>query len=200
MTENVMWDNEGVFESGTDSGTPCANNVFTRNIAYDNNPNQMNPGMYLRCAENMLIAHNTFSNLDYWVYAIDRSSTSYSGVIDGIRIINNAHSMTGAKIYGIGANVPLSTMTFDYNLDYSANGIVASVSGLGNATTTAQFTSMTGKQAHGVNANPAFVSASSFDFRLTSTSPAINKATNLSGVSSPFVGAAPDMGRHEYGN
>ena len=200
MSENVMWDNEGVFESGTDSGTPCANNVFTRNIAYDNNPNGLNVGMYLRCAENMLIAHNTFHNLDYWVYAIDRASTTYSGVIDGIRIINNAHSAAGTKIYSIGANVPLSTMTFDYNLDYSPNGIVGWVSGLGNATTTAQFTSMTGKQTHGVNANPGFVNGSSYDFRLNSTSPAINKGTNLNGVSSPFTGAAPDMGRHEYGN
>jgi parallel beta-helix repeat protein len=200
MTENVMWDNEGVFESGTDSGTACANNVFTRNIAYDNNPNHLNQGLYLRCASNMLIAHNTFQNLDYWVYAIDRASTSYSGAIDGIRILNNAVSMNGGKIYSFGANVPLSGYTIDYNLDYAPGGLVASVSGVGNASTTAQFTSLTGKQSHGVNAAPGFVNGAAFDFRLTSSSSAKDKATVLSGVTGPYVGAAPDMGRYEYGN
>ncbi len=200
MTENVMWDNEGVYESGTDSGTPCANNVFTRNIAYDNNPNQLNQGMYLRCAGNMLIAHNTFQNLDFWVYAIDRASTSYSGAIDGIRIINNVVSMNSGKIYSIGANVPMSTYTFDYNLDYNPGHTIAFVSGVGTATTTAQFTAQTGKQAHGVNAAPSFVNGSAYDFRLTSSSSAINKATNLTGVTGPYVGTAPDIGRFEYGN
>jgi parallel beta-helix repeat protein len=200
MTENVMWDNEGVFESGTDSGTACANNVFTRNIAYDNNANQLNPGLYLRCASNMLIAHNTFQNLDYWVYAIDRASTTYSGAIDGIRIINNAVSMNGGKIYSFGANVPLSTYTIDYNLDYAPNGTVAYVSGVGTATTTAQFTALTGKQAHGVNAAPGFVNGAAYDFRLTSSSSAKDKATVLSGVTGSYVGVAPDMGRYEYGN
>jgi len=197
MTDNVMWDNDGIFESGTDSGVECANNVFARNIAYDDNPNTLNPGMILRCARNMLVANNTFMNLDYWVYDINTNSTSYSGKIDGLRIINNVVSMNNGKIYGLGAGIPLSTMTIDYNLDYNPGRYVASVSGYGNATTTAQLTSWTGKQASGVNAAPSFVNGAALDFRLTAASAAIDKGTSLPDWTSGYTGNAPDMGRYE---
>jgi hypothetical protein len=200
MTENVMWDNEGVLESGTDSGVACANNVFTRNTAYDNNPDEINQGLYLRCASNMLIANNTFHNLDWWVYAIDLGSTTYSGAIDGIKIVNNIHQMNSSKIYGFGANIPLSTMTIDYNLDYNPGNLIATMYGKTGMSTTAAMATTTGKQTHGVNAAPGFVNAGSRDYRLTSSSAAINEGTVWSPVTNGYNGTAPDMGRHEYGD
>jgi parallel beta-helix repeat protein len=197
MTDNVMWDNDTTFESGTDSGVECANNVFARNIAYDDNPNTLSLGMILRCARDMVIAHNTFQNLDYWVFDINTNSTSYSGKIDGVRILNNVTSMNNGKIYAFGAGIPLATMTIDHNLDYNPGRYIASVSGYGNATTTAQLTSWTGKQANGVNAAPGFVDGGAFDFRLMANSPALDRGTVVPAWSAGYAGAAPDMGRYE---
>jgi hypothetical protein len=88
-------------------------------------------------------------------------------------------------------------MTIDYNLDYNPGRYIASVSGYGNATTTAQFTSWTGKQAHGVNATPGFVNGAAFDFRLVSTSAAVDRGTVLSPWTDGYTLAAPDLGRFE---
>jgi len=151
----------------------------------------------LRCAKDMLVAHNTFLNLDYWTYDINTNSTTFSGQIDGLRIINNVVSMAAGKVYGLGAGIPLSTMTIDYNLDYSPNGLVATVSGFGNAITTSQLRSWTGQQAHGVNAAPGFVDTGALDMRLTPGSAAVDSGTVLPTWSTGYRGVAPDMGRHE---
>jgi len=197
ITDNVMWNTHGTLETGTNSGAECANNVFARNISYDNDPDIRTVGMVLRCARNMLVAHNTFQNLDWWVYDINMNSKSFSGNIEGLRIINNIVSMNNGKIYGFGAGVPLSTMTIDYNLDYNPTSNVATVSGYGTAATTAQLTSWTGKQANGVNAAPGFMNGSGLDFRLAAGSAAIDRGTVLAPWSNGYNGATPDMGRHE---
>jgi len=198
MTDNVMWDNHNVLETGTDSGVRCADNVFTRNVAWDDNPNTRSVGIMMRCGSNMLIAHNTFVNLNLWVYAIDLGSADFSGQIDGLRIVNNIASMKEGKIYGIGGDIPLSTMTIDYNLDYNPGYFVASVADYGNTTSTAQLTAWTGKQANGINGDPRLVSTGTTpDAHLRADSPAIDAGARLPGVNDSYNGVAPDVGRYE---
>jgi hypothetical protein len=50
-----------------------------------------------------------------------------------------------------------------------------------------------------VAANPLFTNAALFDFTLSSTSPAIDYGTVIPGITTGFVGAAPDAGAYEYG-
>jgi hypothetical protein len=146
----------------------------------------------------MLIAHNTFVNLNLWVYAIDLGSADFSGQIDGLRIVNNIASMKEGKIYGIGGDIPLSTMTIDYNLDYNPGYFVASVAGYGNTTSTAQLTAWTGKQANGINGDPRLVSTGTTpDAHLRADSPAIDAGARLPGVNDSYNGVAPDVGRYE---
>jgi parallel beta-helix repeat protein len=197
MTENILWDNDNTVETGTDNGVPCANNVFTRNVASGPSPGNYTVGLVLRCGENMLIAHNTIIDVSYYVYDINLSS-KYSHKVDGLRIINNVVRMNNGKIYGfVGTNLPLSTMTVDYNLDYNPGNLVASVTGKGNASTTTRLTEWTGFQANGVNADPRFVDPAAKDYRLRADSPALDRGTILPTWSAGFKGSAPDMGRFE---
>lgn len=55
-----------------------------------------------------------------------------------------------------------------------------------------------GYEEHGISADPKFVDADSGDFRLEATSPAIDRGVEIPGINEGFVGAAPDMGSHEF--
>ena len=197
ITGNAMWDSHNVLETGTDGVLACSNNVFARNLAWDGNDSTRTVGLVLRCAKDMLVVHNTFVELDYWIYDVNTNSTSYSGKVDGLRIVNNVNVMKEGKIYALGAGIPLSTMTIDYNLDYNPGRIIAVIDGYGTATTTAQMTSLSGKQTNGVNAPPQFRDAAACDYALMSTSPAVDGASVLASWNDDYRGGAPDIGRHE---
>ena len=119
MTDNVVWDNEAVLETGTDSNVACQNNVFTRNTAYAGTSGGNHAwGLWLRCGANMLVANNTFVDLYGVVFVVGYDSATYSGSIDGMRIVNNIASMSsGAKIFNV--STALSTVTIDYNLAWT---------------------------------------------------------------------------------
>ncbi len=197
ITDNVMWDSHNVLETGTDGVIDCADNVFARNVAWDGNDSTRTVGLVLRCAKNMLVTHNTFVELDYWIYDINTNSTSYSGKVDGLRIINNLNVMGEGKIYALGRDLPLDTMVIDYNLDHNPGHLVATVDGHGNATTTAQLTAWTGKQANGVNAAPLFYDAAGRDYSLIPGSAGIDRGTVVPAWSDGYRGSAPEIGRYE---
>ena len=52
-------------------------------------------------------------------------------------------------------------------------------------------------QAHGLDGAPGFMDAAGHDYRLTSGSPGIDAAIPVPGVSDPWTGTAPDIGRYE---
>ncbi len=198
ITGNTSWNNEDILETGTDGGSQCSNNVFTRNVAWSASTAPMGDalGLTLRCAQNMLIANNTFSDIDYWTFDINTTS-GYSGSINGLRIVNNVLSQQNAKIYAIGSNVPAS-VSIDYNLVYNYVGsLIASVAGRGNTSTLTQFREWTGYDVHGRQGDPQYANRGNHDYHVGSASPAINAGTAIPGVTNGFLGSAPDLGAYE---
>jgi hypothetical protein len=199
ITGNRTWDNDIVIETGTDN-LPCSNNVFSRNVSYGATTAGRSFGVYLRCAENMKIMNNTFYNLDSWVFSIGPVGGNFGSSIDGLQIINNVSVMAAGKIYGIEMTLPASVV-IDHNVVYqSAGGTIASVAGHGSTNSLATLQAWTGREMHGVGGNPRFIDAGQQDFRLSSTSPAIDKGMDLPGITDSYTGSAPDLGRYEYGS
>jgi parallel beta-helix repeat protein len=203
MTSNTIYDNQDVLETGTD-GAACSGNVFSRNVAWGgNNKSLVAPrgpqvnGIILRCGASMLIANNTFEDLDYWVYDITTGG-GFAGSIDGFRIENNVSYQLANKIYAIEDTLPAGAV-IDYNVSYNSPGApFASVPSNGNVTDIATFRSLTGQEAHGQFANPLFVSLSGHNFQLSAGSPAIDAGTQIGGVTGGFLGSAPDAGAYEH--
>ncbi|MEO8461801.1 MAG: right-handed parallel beta-helix repeat-containing protein [Chloroflexota bacterium] len=198
IENNTTWDNDDILETGTDSSTPCVGNVFRRNVSYGATTAGRSAGMFLRCGSNMVVANNVFHNLDQFVFSVAGSS-SYNGAIDGLQIRNNVAVMSSGKVFGIESGVP-SSVVINNNLVQNTGGYVGSVYGRGSTTSLATFTSWTGYEKAGIQADPRFASPSTRDYRLTSASPAIDNGVVLFGGAVPWSGTAPDMGRYEYGS
>jgi hypothetical protein len=198
VTDNIMWDNDVIFETGTDKGgLGCDNNVFARNTAYGGRTQGSVWGVFIRCGDNMLVANNTFVDIEGFVFSIGYDSSNYSASIEGLRVVNNVVSMTqsGAKIFGLTTALPASVV-IDYNLIRTA-GQVASLSDGRVTSDMATFTEWTGYQVHGISADARFVDAANRDYRLTASSPAVDSALRLAGISDSWSGTDPDMGRYE---
>lgn len=195
ITGNQAWDNRNVIETGSD-GAACQNNVFTRNILHGATAGNVTKGMVLRCAENMLVANNTFFRLDEFVFDLLAGGT-YATSNNGLRIINNMAVMANGKVYGVNPNV-LGKITVDYNLVWNeSGGTIGSVDGTGATSNWATFRSWTGFDFHGVNSSPGFIDASSLDFHLAADSAGVDRATTLWGITDDYIGLAPDIGRYE---
>ena len=188
---NVAWDNENVMETGTDSGLPCDNNRFLRNVSTGFPTAGRSLGMFLRCATNMLIAHNTFQGLLFG-FSLGSDSPTYSGKTDGMRIVNNIVDLGSGKPYGVVTDLP-ATVVINYNLVHGTS-VVATWPG-GSTTSLAMFTAMTGYEQQGRWGDPAFVSAE--DLHLTADSPAVDLGMVLPGVNDGWTGAGPDAGAYE---
>jgi parallel beta-helix repeat protein len=197
ISSNTLWDNENVVETGTD-GTTCSNNVFARNVAYRGATTSVagpSMGLILRCASNMLIANNTFTDLDKFTFDVSLAG-GFSGSIDGLRILNNV-AVSVDHPYSLDTVIP-TTVTINYNIAQNrAGGAIAYVYGRGNTNTLSQFSSWTGFEAKGLQADPQYVNPAAADFTVKTTSPAIDKAALVSGITSGYLGLAPDIGRFE---
>ncbi|MBX3029583.1 MAG: right-handed parallel beta-helix repeat-containing protein [Chloroflexi bacterium] len=198
ITDNVAWDNENVLETGTDkTGPACADNVFARNVAYGATSQGRSWGMFLRCSTDMLVAHNTFHDLDGFAFAIGTDSANFSGSLDGLTIVNNIISFegSGAKVFGLVTALP-SSVTIDRNLTRTT-GTYATLADGRKTSDPATFATWTGFQTHGISGDPRFRDAAGRDYRLRAASPAIDAGKRVPGVSDSWAGAAPDLGRYE---
>lgn len=197
ITDNVMWDNNNVMETGTDGSAGCSHITFTRNVAYGPGRVANNTqGLLLRCASSSLFANNTFDGLDTFAFYVTGSGT-FAGSISGLRIENNI--VVRGRSYSLGTRLP-SNLVIDYNLSYPGGSTaeyadhLAFVEGRGNTDSLAEFRRWTGHDAHGRQANPRFVDRRAHNYRLLAGSPAIDTGVR---VGSAFTGRAPDMGRFE---
>lgn len=198
LIRNNTLSNGQVMETGTPSGYACSNNVFTRNVAYRGSVTAN--GMILRCASDNLVTHNTFDGFD--VFALDivdgTQGVAYGGSIERLKVLNNI--ISGGRAFSIDNKLPAS-VSINYNLMYNAGSTatygqyLAYVAGKGNTKSLAEFVSWTGYQVNGLVASPGFLSASTRDYRLTSTSPAIDRG--MKGLEPTYLGTAPDLGRFE---
>ena len=194
MTQNSMSNNQSVIETGTDGSSGCSNLTFTRNRANGGKDGGLpSEGLILRCASNSLIANNTFYDLSRFVFYITGGG-AFAGGIDNLRIRNNLSRQTGAQIYSLGAGIP-SSVTIDYDLVWNNSGApIAWVSGKGNTALLATFRSWTGHDMHGLRANPRLDLST---WRSTLPSPVVDRGVRIGGVTDGYIGAAPDIGRHE---
>lgn len=198
ISGNTAWDNENVLETGTDrGGPPCLNNRFVRNVVYGATTWGHSWGMFLRCATNMLIAHDTFVNLDGFVFSIGSDSAKYNGQLDGLRIRDVLVDVnaTGAKVFGFMTALP-ATVTIDHDL-LRTSGQLATMPDGRVISTLAQLTSVTGFEAHGRRAGPGFVDANRRDYRLSAGSAAVDAGVSVPGVSDTWKGSRSDIGRYE---
>ncbi|MEJ7696252.1 MAG: right-handed parallel beta-helix repeat-containing protein [Candidatus Limnocylindrales bacterium] len=198
ITGNRTFDNENVLETGSDGVLPCADNVFRHNESYGATSAGRSFGLFIRCGDGMIVAHNVFHNLDQFVFSVGGASR-YNGSFEGLRIENNIAVMAAGKIIGIESALPASVV-IDHNLmDNTSGGYIASVTGRGSTNSLATFTSWTGFQRAGLDADPRFVNAAARDYRLAAGSPAIDRGADVFGSALPYAGSAPDLGRYETG-
>lgn len=196
---NRIYNNENVLETGTNGTIVCRNNRFVRNLAYGATTAGRSYGIFLRCAENMLVANNTLYGLYGFAFHISHHFGAHGGAIDGLRVQNNVTVSTGSTfpVYWIRSALPLSVVV-DRNIAHNTTGgRIATVDGKGSTSSLATFRSWTGLELTSVQAEPRLLSPGSGDFRLAADSPAIDRGIVIPGVSSSYEGAAPDKGRHE---
>jgi parallel beta-helix repeat protein len=195
---NRTWNNENVMETGTD-GAACDGLTFVRNVSYGGAKTGPTMGMILRCASNSLVANNSFYNLDRFVFDVNGSASSFGGSIEGLRIINNIARQTTDKVYSIDSVLPASVV-IDHGVSSNASGgSIAYVYGQGNTSSMATFRAWTGREIHGLQVDPEFIDVLRADFNLRTSSPAIDRAMDLEGITDLYSGAGPDMGRSEFG-
>jgi Right handed beta helix region len=199
ITANTMWDNENVLETGTD-GAPCGGNAFTRNVAWGDTSQGRSWGLFLRCGQDMLVAHNTIVGLESFAFSLGDDNSAFAGSVAGLRIQDNIVSLSGgAKVFGLPAPGSLpGDVTIDNDLIWDVGGPVASIGGQRDAADLGAFRAATGYETIGISADPLFRNPGGDDYRLTLLSPAIDRGIPISGLSEPFSGTAPDIGRWEY--
>lgn len=198
ISGNTLWDNNNALETGTDGSRPCSGNTFIRNVVRGpGSVPEETEGMILRCADRMLVAHNTFDGVDTYAFYITASGL-FSGPIEGLRIVNNI--VVRGRALSLAADLPAG-LVIDYNvLDPGGSSAkygnqLAYVEGVGTTDSIAVLRTWTGFEEHGLQVDPAFVGPSEGDYRLAADSPAIDRGLDLG---QPFEGAAPDPGRHEH--
>jgi parallel beta-helix repeat protein len=202
ISGNVTWNGQ-IMETGTD-GPACDNNRFTRNIGFKGSGFQggSTNGMILRCASNMLVAHNTLDGFDLFAFDVvdGTQGVAYGGSIQGLRIVDNI--AVGGRAFSIDSALPTSVV-IDYNLLYNVGSTaqygnhLAYVKNVGNLDTLDAFRGATGYEQHGVFGDPLFIDGAGADYHLKAGSPAIDAGTVV--LSGGYAGAAPDMGRYEAG-
>ena len=177
---------------------PSPNLVIRGNAVYNNNrlsTSTVGGILVWGTSSSTISSPQVYNNLVY------RNGTSTSGTASGIEIgyyVQNAkvwnNTVYGNKSYGlrIGHNTTVVNSVVQNNISY-ANGAGNYVS-LGSGTT---YTS-------NMTTDPKFVDASSSNFQLQSTSPAINKGVILSNVPIDYKntprprGTSYDIGGYEY--
>ena len=194
MSGNVLYNNQNALETGSDGTLGCSNIRYTRNITYGGVDGGLpSEGLILRCASNSLVANNTFYDLSRFVFYINGGG-AFAGGIENLRIRNNLSRQTGDKIYSLDGAIPTS-VTIDHDLVWNKAGAsIAWKSGVGNTASLSTFRSWTGYDLHGVQADPKLDVAT---WRSRLPSPVVDRGTGISGVTTGFLGRAPDIGRYE---
>ena len=196
ITENVVWDNETIMETGTNRTSDCVNIKFTRNIAFGDTSWGESKGILLRCARDSLVAHNTLVGIEEWGLQFrNRPETGFGGSIENLTVVNN---LVSADV-GILVLDPMpASVTVDFNLFDADVGVLARISGT-TVTRLEELRSLIGFQESGRHARLDLVDPVAGDFRLLPSSPAIDAGVRLDGVNDEYAAAAPDIGRHESG-
>jgi hypothetical protein len=102
IERNTFADNDGVMETGTGSSGSCANIVFSGNTVTGRAATtklKSSTGLVLRCAADMVVRDNLFSNLDIFT-VLFASDGPFAGNVDDVQVQGNKVSQgTNAVVY-----------------------------------------------------------------------------------------------------
>jgi hypothetical protein len=145
ISGNRIWNNVNVLETGTNGGMACARNRFTNNRARGAaaGGGYLANGLILRCAQDMRVEANTFSDLDLWTYDVNLGS-GFSGGVAGLAIVGNTAEQFGHKVYNLAAG----GVTVDRNRD-TVHGGAAYATVRGETVTTLERMRALGYQQNG---------------------------------------------------
>lgn len=174
---------------------PLSNPVVRNNSIHNNNYQSGSAvgGIILYGSSSSSISNaKIYNNLVY------RNGTSSSGNASGIRLVSTTgtkvwnNTVYANKTYGLQISSGNSSTVVQNNITYS--------NGAGNYSNQSSSTTYT----NNLTTDPKFVSASSNNFQLQSSSPAINKGVKLSSVPIDYKnvsrprGTSHDIGGYEY--
>jgi hypothetical protein len=146
----------------------------------------------------MLVANNTLAGLDRFAFDVKANDPRYGGSVERLRIVNNVASSPD-RVYSIDSTLP-TTVQIDHNLAFNpTGGWLGYVFGHGNTRELPVFSQWSGFERSGLAADPLFRAPANHDYRLSSSSPALNRALRVPGVTDQARGAGPDLGRWEMG-
>ena len=169
-TDNSKHDH-GIYIAG------ASNTTVRRNVIYDSNRKGYSIHVYGGTTTNLNIYHNTF----HGGRSLTLGQILLSSTVKTANIKNNTSSDAQnamIRLYGVRA----SNVTVSYNLS-STSTRYGSASGVTFSNNIE-------------NANPAFIDKSRNDFRLTSSSPIINRGTPSGDP--PVPDGRPDVSAYEY--
>ncbi len=114
---NTIRNNENVLETGASpNGGACVGNLFAGNDATGRTPGsrlQRSIGMILRCATLMVVDHNTFTGLDWWVYELS-TADRFSTDVNGLALTGNTHRQT-ARVYRLAVDPVQAKLVVEAN-------------------------------------------------------------------------------------
>ncbi|MEH2050349.1 choice-of-anchor Q domain-containing protein [Nostoc sp.] len=181
IQRGTITDGNGIIVDISKRGTNGAykgRTLIANNISYRNGGS----GIHAHESEHVDIVNNT-AYLNQQTPELKRKGDIYGGYASDIKILNNIIYPSPGK--NANTNVMNSNVTYDYNLYPS--GAVVVVRG-----------------THDVVGDPQFVNPSSGDFRIRSSSPAINRGYYWRGLTTDFEGtprpsgSGYDIGADEY--
>ena len=184
ITANRSYDNE---DSGIEFFNTATNNLVTNNITYENGDHGIDNN---NSSGQTIVGNSVWDNVTAGINA--------EGTSTGTTIRNNVSVDNGVNSPRTRSNIrvdstAMSGSTLDYDLvNLSATGTMIIWGSTSYMSLTA-FVAATGREAHGIQANPRWTDPASGDFRLGDGSPAIDSAD--SGVTGQPTTDAHDDGR-----
>jgi parallel beta-helix repeat protein len=169
ISSNVSHDNE---DSGIECVNTSNNNLIVTNVTYRNGDHGIDN---LASTGQRLIGNSVSGNVTAGIN-VEGSST-------GATIANNVSVNNGIASPRTRSNIrvdsaSVSGTTMDYDLVYLSSPDVMLIWNSVNYTSLAAFKSATGKETHGIQADPKWASPGSGVFRFTAGSPGIDSANS----------------------
>jgi parallel beta-helix repeat protein len=167
---NISHDNE---DAGIRITSVTSTNVVANNAVSANGGSGIN---VLQSPGQQVVANSVYKNAASGI--IVQGSSTGATLANNISV-DNAINSTGAKGNLNVDSTSTSGASLDYDLIYqSTSGVVQVVWAGTNYTSLSSFVTARGQEAHGLQADPLWVSASTGDFHLRSGSPAIDSANS----------------------
>jgi parallel beta-helix repeat protein len=194
VSSNVTHHNE---DSGIEVVTGSNDNVEFNNVSYDNGDHGIDN---LDARGNDIVSNTVYRNV--------AAGINVEGGSTGTAIANNLSVDNGIASPRTRGNIRVdststSGTTMDYDLVHLTSPDTMLIWGSVSYTSLAAFRSATGREAHGLQADPQWVNRANGDFHLTAGSPAIDSAdsgvpsqpsTDVEGNARVDVPAVPNTG------